>query len=85
VYAAWTSLPGSGNGRVTLTAHQSRPIAAWRRPCRARWPPELARMIVIQIRTVPDDGAERAQWVAANRRADGPALSRKVNDDLAVT
>ena len=46
---------------------------------------ELARMVVVQIRTVPDDGAERAQWVAANRRPDGPALSRKVNDDLAVT
>ncbi len=46
---------------------------------------ELARMLVVQVRTVPDDGAERAQWVAANRRADGAALSRRVNDDLAVS
>jgi len=45
---------------------------------------DLARMLVIQVRTVPDDGAERAQWVAANRRGDGPWLSRTVNDDLAV-
>lgn len=45
---------------------------------------ELARMLVVQVRTVPDDGAERAQWVAANRRADGPALSRRVNDELAA-
>jgi len=46
---------------------------------------DLARMLVVQVRTVPDDGAERAQWVARNRRADGPALSRRVNDDLAVS
>src|SRR6478736_1349159 len=46
---------------------------------------DLARMLVIQVRTVPDDGAERAQWVAKNRRADSPALSRRVNDDLAVS
>ncbi len=46
---------------------------------------DLARMLVLQVRTVPDDGAERAQWVARNRRADGPALSRRVNDDLAHT
>ena len=46
---------------------------------------DLARMLVIQVRTVPDDGAERAQWVAKNRRADAPALSRRVNDDLAVS
>jgi len=46
---------------------------------------ELARMLVVQVRTVPDDGAERAQWVTANRRADGAALSRRVNDDLAVS
>ena len=45
---------------------------------------DLARMLVVQVRTVPDDGAERAQWVAGNRRPDGPALSRRVNDDLAV-
>ncbi len=37
-YPAWTSLPGSGNGRVTMTAHPSRPILAWRRRCRAHWP-----------------------------------------------
>ena len=30
---------------------------------------DLARMLVVQVRTVPDDGAERAQWVARNRRA----------------
>ncbi len=46
---------------------------------------DLARMLVIQVRTVPDDGAERAQWVAKNRRADSPALSRRVNEDLAVS
>ena len=46
---------------------------------------ELVRMLVLQVRTVPDDGAERAQWVAANQRPGAPALSKKINDDLAVT
>ncbi len=46
---------------------------------------DLARMLVVQVRTVPDDGAERAQWVTRNRQLDGPALSRRVNDDLAVS
>ena len=44
----------------------------------------VARMLVVQVRTVPDDGAERAQWVAANRRPGAPGLSRQVNDELAV-
>ena len=45
---------------------------------------DLARMLVVQVRTVPDDGAERQDWVSRNRRADAPALSRRVNEDLAV-
>jgi hypothetical protein len=46
---------------------------------------ELARMLVVQVRTVPDDGAERAAWVAANQRPDAPALSHKVNREIAAT
>ena len=38
---------------------------------------ELVRMLVLQVRTVPDDGAERAQWVAANQRPGAPALSQE--------
>ena len=45
---------------------------------------DLARMLVVQVRTVPDDGAERQDWVSRNRRPGAPALSRQVNEDLAV-
>lgn len=40
--------------------------------------------VVFLVRTVPDDGAERRQWIAAHRRPDGPELSRRMNDDLAT-
>lgn len=43
---------------------------------------ELVDELLFLVRTVPDDGAERAQWIARHRRAGGPALSRQVNDDL---
>lgn len=45
---------------------------------------DLARMLVVQVRTVPDDGAERQEWVSRHRRPNAPALSRRVNEDLAV-
>lgn len=44
---------------------------------------ELISEVLFQVRTVPDDGAEREQWIAKHRRPDGPALSRRINDDLA--
>jgi hypothetical protein len=31
---------------------------------------------------VPEDGAERDLWMSRHQRANGPALSRKVNDEL---
>lgn len=38
---------------------------------------------VIQIvRTVPDDGAEREQWVKKHQRVDAPPLAVKINADL---
>jgi hypothetical protein len=43
---------------------------------------ELIGLIALQVRTVPDDGAERADWVATHRRPSGPALARQVNDLL---
>lgn len=36
------------------------------------------------VRTVPDDGAERQQWIATHRRPDGPELARRMNDELAT-
>lgn len=39
------------------------------------------QLIAIQVRTVPDDGTERAVWVQAHRRPE-PALSRQLHADL---
>lgn len=44
---------------------------------------ELVSSVALQVRTVPDDGAERSAWQAANCRADAPALARAVTDELA--
>src|SRR6266496_287243 len=45
---------------------------------------ELIELFAIQVRTVPDDGAERADWVRRHRKATAPALARDVNDTLAL-
>lgn len=45
---------------------------------------DLISDVMFLVRTVPDDGAEREQWITRHRRPDGPALSRRVNDDLAI-
>lgn len=51
--------------------------------CEAATRAELIELVAIQVRTVPDDGAERADWVARRRSPTGPPLSRHVNDALA--
>lgn len=43
---------------------------------------ELIDEILLYVRTVPDDGAERAQWLASRQRQDAPAISRQINQDL---
>jgi hypothetical protein len=45
---------------------------------------ELIDLFAIQVRTVPDDGAERADWVRKHRKPSSPVLSRQVNDTLSV-
>jgi hypothetical protein len=45
---------------------------------------ELVDLFAIQVRTVPDDGAERADWVRRHRKPGSPPLSRQVNDTLGV-
>ncbi len=44
---------------------------------------ELIDLLAIQVRTVGDDGAERAAWANTHRRAGAPVLARQVNDLLA--
>ena len=43
---------------------------------------ELIDLVAIQVRTVPDDGAERAAWEHANRRPATPVVARQVNERL---
>ena len=43
---------------------------------------ELVQTVALQIRTVPDDGAERAAWQQANLRTDAPQLALQVNAEL---
>ena len=45
---------------------------------------ELVSVIALQVRTVPDDGAERAAWQQANLRTDAPTLALAVNDELSA-
>jgi hypothetical protein len=45
---------------------------------------ELIELIAIQVRTVPDDGAERAAWEERHRRP-APQLARQINKQLSAT
>ena len=44
---------------------------------------ELVEEVQLRVRSVPDDGAEREQWLARHHTPEAPALARAVNDDLA--
>ena len=43
---------------------------------------ELIDEVLLLVRTVPEDGAERDQWMTGHRHRGAPALARTVNDDL---
>ncbi len=43
---------------------------------------ELIDLIALTVRTVPDDGAERADWLRRHRKPSAPPLARQVNDTL---
>jgi hypothetical protein len=46
---------------------------------------ELVDVLALQVRTVPDDGAERLAWEQAHTRPDAPALASRVNALLGAT
>jgi hypothetical protein len=46
---------------------------------------ELIDVLALQVRTVPDDGAERAAWEQAHTRADASPLATRVNALLGAT
>ena len=43
---------------------------------------ELIDELLMVVRTVPDDGAERGQWMTRHRGPGGAGLARQINDDL---
>jgi hypothetical protein len=43
---------------------------------------QIVSLITLQVRTLPDDGAERAAWRRRNLRADAPRLALAVDDEL---
>lgn len=43
---------------------------------------ELISEVIFVVRSVPDDGAERDQWLTGHLRRDAPALARTVNEQL---
>ncbi|MDQ3358985.1 MAG: PrgI family protein [Actinomycetota bacterium] len=43
---------------------------------------ELVSEVVFMVRTVPEDGAERLDWVRRHRSANAPAQVTRINDDL---
>lgn len=46
---------------------------------------ELVSEVLFLIRSVPDDGAERQQWLNSHQPATAPALAKVVNTQLAAT
>jgi hypothetical protein len=51
--------------------------------CEAATRTDVVSAIALQVRTVPDDGAERGEWAGAHRRPGAPSLARQVNTTLA--
>jgi hypothetical protein len=45
---------------------------------------EIVSIIALHVRTVPDDGAERAAWQRANCRPGAPDVARQAGDQLAA-
>ena len=39
-------------------------------------------LIAVQVRTIPDDGTDRAEWIRQNARPDEPEVSARVNAQL---
>lgn len=46
---------------------------------------ELVAEVILLVRTVPEDGAERAEWIRRHRRLEGPQVARQINDELQET
>lgn len=45
---------------------------------------EMISLLALQVRTIPDDGAEREAWQRHHRSPSAPSLARAVTDELAT-
>lgn len=72
--------PGLG---LTEAEARDRMGAGLAQLCEAATRTELVDVVALQVRTVPDDGAERADWVGSHRGPGSPELARSVNEQLA--
>ena len=72
--------PGLAMADVTQRASQGAGLTALLNACARS---ELVEEILFVVRSVPDDGAERDQWMARHHRPDAPSLARQVNEGLA--
>jgi hypothetical protein len=43
---------------------------------------ELADELLLTVRTVPDDGAERREWLSRHRHQGSPRLAQRINNEL---
>ena len=84
VWAATATIshPGLALADAAERDSQGRGLAALLNAC-ART--ELVSEVLFLIRSVPDDGAERAQWLATHQPAGAPELARRVNAEMAAT
>ncbi len=84
VWAATAAIshPGLALADGTERDSQGRGLAGLLNAC-ART--ELVSEVQFLIRSVPDDGAEREQWLAAHQSPTAPELARLVNTQMAAT
>lgn len=71
--------PGLALADADDRTHQGRGLTDLLNAC-ART--ELISEVIFVVRSVPDDGAERDQWLTRHLRPDAPALARTVNEQL---
>ena len=75
-------IPASGSPRP---GERDRMGAGLAELCEIAARTELVDVLALQVRTVPDDGAERAAWERAHARPDAPTLAARVNALLGAT
>jgi hypothetical protein len=84
VWAATAAIshPGLALADLAERDSQGRGLAALLNAC-ART--ELISEVQFAVRSVPDDGAEREQWLAGHQPAGVPPLARMINTQMAAT